>query len=545
MTAEGEAPTERDIATLPLARPAAAMAVGTALSRLTGLGRVIALAFALGVTESRVADSYNIANTLPNVLFELVLGGVLTSVFIPVLVAELRTVDRDEAWRSVSALVTASLALLVGVTVATVLAAPAIVDLFTARVPGPQAQAQHELATFLLRLFAPQIALYGFAAIAAGLLNAHGRFAVPMFAPILNNLVVIAMFLAFAAIVTGVPTDRQVLADPTQKLLLALGTTGGVAAMAAVYWPFLRRLPGRIRVRLDLRHPAVGKVVRLSGWTAIYVLVNTIGFAVSFYLANGRQGGPTAYVTAFAFFQLPYGIAAVSIITALVPRMAARHVDGDRDGFRAAVAGGLRASVLLMVPATAAYLMLGRPLIEVLLEHGVAGGSSVALVSATLALFAIGLVPFAAFLLFARAFYARQDSRTPALVNLVENAVTVALDFALFPGLGVPGLALAHSLGYVAGAALLGWLLARRIGGLELARTLREGSKVVAAGVVAALAMAAGAGAVAALVAPGDVRALTTLAAGGLAGLVAFLIVGRALAIEDLALLRRVLPGAR
>ena len=105
MTAEGEAPTHRDIANLPLARPAVVMAVGTALSRLTGLGRVVALAFALGVTESRVADSYNIANTLPNVLFELVLGGVLSSVFIPVLVAELRTHDHDEAWRSVSALV--------------------------------------------------------------------------------------------------------------------------------------------------------------------------------------------------------------------------------------------------------------------------------------------------------------------------------------------------------------------------------------------------------------------------------------------------------
>jgi len=545
MTAEGEAPTHRDIANLPLARPAVVMAVGTALSRLTGLGRVVALAFALGVTESRVADSYNIANTLPNVLFELVLGGVLSSVFIPVLVAELRTHDHDEAWRSVSALVTASLALLVAVTVATVLAAPAIVDLFTARVDGPQAQAQHDLATFLLRLFAPQIALYGFAAIAAGLLNAHGRFAVPMFAPILNNLVVIAMFLAFAAIVTGVPTDRQVLADPTQKLLLGLGTTGGVAAMAAVYWPFLRRLPGRVRLRVHLGHPAVRKVARLSGWTLVYVLVNTIGFAVSFYLANSRQGGPTAYVTAFAFFQLPYGIAAVSIITALVPRLAARHVDGDRDGFRAAVAGGLRAGVLLMVPSTAAYLVLGRPLIELLLEHGVAGGSSVALVSATLALFAVGLVPFATFLLLARAFYARQDSRTPALVNLAENAVTVALDFALFPGLGVPGLALAHSLGYVVGAGLLGWLLARRIGGLELARTLRELFKVLVAGTVAALAMAAGVAAVAALVTPGDARALATLAAGGLAGLGAFLVAGRLLAIEDLALLRRVLPGAR
>jgi putative peptidoglycan lipid II flippase len=545
MTAESEAPTDRDIATLPLARPAAVMAVGTALSRLTGLGRVVALAFALGVTESRVADSYNIANTLPNVLFELVLGGVLTSVFIPVLVAELRTRDHDEAWQSVSALVTASLALLVVVTLATVLAAPAIVDLFTARVPGPEAQAQHDLATFLLRLFAPQIALYGFAAIAAGLLNAHGRFAVPMFAPILNNLVVIAMFLAFAAIVSGVPTDRQVLADPTQKLLLGLGTTGGVAAMAAVYWPFLRRLPGRVTFRLRPGHPAVRRVARLSGWTAVYVLVNTAGFAVSFYLANGLQGGPTAYVTAFAFFQLPYGIAAVSIVTALVPRLAARHVDGDRDGFRATVAGGLRASVLLMVPATAAYLVLGRPLIEVLLEHGVAGGSSVALVSATLALFAVGLVPFAVFLLLARAFYARQDSRTPALVNVGENAVTVVLDFALFPGLGVPGLALAHSLGYVAGAGLMGWLLARRIGGLELARTLRELLKVLVAGTAAALAMAAAAAAAAAVVAPGDVRALAALAAGGLAGLVAFLVAGRVLAIEDLALLRRVLPGAR
>jgi putative peptidoglycan lipid II flippase len=545
MSGEGEAPAKRDIATIPLARPAAVMAVGTALSRLTGLGRVIALAFALGVTESRVADSYNIANTLPNVLFELVLGGVLTSVFIPVLVAELRTRDHEEAWRSVSALVTASLALLVVVTVGTVLAAPAIVDLFTARVPGPQAQAQHDLATFLLRLFAPQIALYGFAAIAAGLLNAHGRFAVPMFAPILNNVVVIAMFLAFAAIVTGVPTDRQVLAEPAQKLLLALGTTGGVAAMAAVYWPFLRRLPGRLTVRLDLRHPAVRRVARLSGWTLVYVAVNTLGFAVSFYLANGRQGGPTAYVTAFAFFQLPYGIAAVSIITALVPRMAAHHVDGDRDGFRAAVAGGLRTSVLLMVPATAGYLVLGRPLIEILLEHGVAGGSSVELVSDTLSLFAVGLAPFAAFLLFARAFYARQDSRTPALVNVVENAITVALDFALFPGLGVPGLALAHSLGYVAGAGLLGWLLARRIGGLELARTVREGAKALAAGAVAALAMAAGAAAVAALVAPGDVRALAAVGAGALAGAGAFLVAGRVLAIEDLALLRRVLPGAR
>ncbi len=539
----GEGRPAVDVATLPLARPAAVMAVGTALSRLTGLGRVIALAFALGVAESRLADSYNIANTLPNVLYELVLGGVLTSVFIPVLVEELRTKPHAEAWRSVSALVTASLGLLVVLTVAAIFAAPLVIDVFSGRVSGPQGAQQHDLATFFFRFFAPQIALYGFAAIAAGLLNAQGRFAVPMFAPILNNLVVIAMFAAFAVFSSGVPSDRSVLADPGQKLLLALGTTGGVAVMALAYWPFLRRLGGSLRPRLDLRHPSVRKVARLSGWTLVYVVLNTIGFGVSFYLANAKQGGPTAYVTAFAFFQLPYGIAAVSIMTALVPRLAARHVDADVPGFRSTVAGGLRATALLMLPATAAYLALGRPLIRVLLEHGVVGGGSVSLVASTLGLFAIGLLPFAAFLLFARAFYARQDSRTPALVNVVENAVTVALDFILFPGLDVRGLALAHSLGYVAGAAVLGGLLARRVGGLELRRTLRELAKATVAAAAAWAGMVGVVAAASGLSETGDLRALVELVVGGALGLALFLAVARALRAQDLALFRRLLPG--
>ena len=158
------APGSVDIATQSLARPAAVMAVGTVLSRLTGLGRIAAMAFALGVAESRLADSYNVANTLPNVLYELVLGGVLTSVFIPVVVSELRTKPHDEAWRSASAMVTASIAVLAGLTLLTVLVAPWVIDLFTQRVSGRQAAEQRDLATFFLRVFAPQVALYGFAA---------------------------------------------------------------------------------------------------------------------------------------------------------------------------------------------------------------------------------------------------------------------------------------------------------------------------------------------------------------------------------------------
>jgi putative peptidoglycan lipid II flippase len=501
------------------------------------------MAFALGVAESRLADSYNVANTLPNVLYELVLGGVLTSVFIPVLVGELRTRPHDEAWSSASAMVSASLAVLGGLTILTVLLAPWIVDLFTLRVSGRQATEQRDLATFFLRVFAPQVALYGFAAIAAGLLNAHGRFAVPMFAPIVNNLVVIAMFLAFAAITSGVPTDASVNDDVGLKVLLGVGTTGGVAAMALVYWPFLRSLPGRLRVRLAFRHPAVRRLARLSAWTLGYVVTNTVGFGVSFALANGVQGGVTAYVTAFAFFQLPIGVAAVSIVTALVPRMSAHYVDGDARGFAADTARGVRSIALLMLPATAGLIVLAHPVIRTLLEHGVVRSGSADLVAQVLQMFAIGLLPFSLYQLLMRAFYTRQDARTPALVNVVENAVTIALDFALFPLIDVRGLALAHTLGYVAGCLVAGTILVRRVGGLERRRTLQQVARVGLASALCAGAMVVTLALLSAALEPGGVRSFVQMVLGACVGVGVFLALARAMHVEDLALFRRLLPG--
>ncbi len=523
------------------ARSAAVMAVGTTLSRLTGLGRIAAIAFAMGVAESRLADTYNIANTLPNVIYELVLGGVLSSVFIPVVVAELRTRPHDEAWDVVSRLVSTAAAVLLAVTVISFVAAPWIIAIFSSRLSGPEAASQQELATFMLRLFAPQILLYGLAAIAGGLLNAHDRFAVPMFAPIVNNLVVIASFLAFGVLVSGTPTNESVGGSTGQKLLLALGTTAGVAAMTAVFWPFVRRLPGKLRAKVDFRHPAVRRLATLSAWTLGYVVVNQIGFGVSLYLANGIQGGPTAYFTAFAFFQLPYGIAAVSIMTALTPALAARHVDRDDAAFRALTAEGLRTMAMLLVPATAAYLVLGPALIQTLLERGVMSGASSDLVADVLAMFAVGVLPFSAFLLFLRGFYALQDAKTPAYLNLVGNVVTVVLDFVLFPHMGVPGLALAHSLGYVFGAVLAGVVLARRIGGLEARHTFAELGKIFAASGVAAAAMVAGVVVARGTMDPGGGRALVELLGGGVLGLGAFLVAAKVLRVEDLAVFKRIL----
>jgi putative peptidoglycan lipid II flippase len=526
-----------------LGRSAVVMAVGTTLSRLTGLGRLVAMAFALGVTESRLADSYNIANTMPNVVYELILGGVLTSVFIPVLVEELRKKRDDDAWESVSALVTTSMVTVVAITLLAVIGAPWIIRLFTFRLSGSEQAQQQALATFFLRIFAPQIAFYGIAAIAGGLLNAHDRFAVPMFAPIANNVVVIGTFLAFAAIVSGTPDEAGVGTALSQKLLLAVGTTGGVAIMAIAHWPYVRRLPGKLRWRPDFSHPSVRKLARLSLWTLGYVVANQLSFGVGLVLANGVQGGPTAMFTAFAFFQLPYGIAAVSIMTALVPRMSAQAVEGDEDGFRASVGTGMRLMGLLLLPATAGYLVLSRPLVTTLLEHGVMSAGSSRLVAEVLNNFALGLVPFSFYLLLLRAFYARQDARTPTLVNVVLNTVYAVFSLILFPAFRVQGLALAHSLCYFTGAVLAGVLLSRRIGGLDAGRNFAALGRAAAASVVAAGAMVVALMAVDAVMGPSGERALAQVVAGTAAGVLAFLAAARALRIEELQTLRNLLPG--
>ena len=364
-----------------------------------------------------------------------------------------------------------------------------------------------------------------------------------MFAPIANNVVVIGTFLAFAAIVSGTPDEAGVGTALSQKLLLAVGTTGGVALMAIAHWPYVRRLPGKLRWRPDFRHPAVRKLARLSLWTLGYVVANQLSFGVGLVLANGVQGGPTAMFTAFAFFQLPYGIAAVSIMTALVPRMSTQAVEGDEDGFRASVGSGLRLMGLLLLPATAGYLVLSRPLVTTLLEHGVMSANSSRLVAEVLDMFALGLVPFSFYLLLLRAFYSRQDARTPTLVNVVLNTVYAVFSLILFPTFRVQGLALAHSLCYFTGALLAGVLLSRRIGGLDSARTFAALGRAAAASVVAAGAMVVALAAVNAVMGPSGERALVQLLAGAAAGGVAYLLAAKALRMEELQTLRNLLPG--
>ena len=462
------------------------MAVGTLLSRVTGFGRLAAMAYALGFT--RLTDSYNLANTTPNIIYDLVLGGILASFIVPVFVDQLTSNDEEEAWDAISAIVTAAVALLVVTSVVLAAIAPAVIRLYSLRLHGSAARDQQAVATALLRMFAPQLLFYGVTALIAAVLNARRRFFLPMAVPVLNNLIVIALFLSLPhlshSLTLGGVRHRTGL-----QLLLGLGTTAGVLVQAVALLPALRRTARRLRFRWDPRHPALRRVVRLSAWTFGYVITNQVSLWIALVLANGTAGGISAYSAAYMFFQLPYGILAVSILTALTPDLAERWSLGDREGFRQRISLGLRTVALVMLPAAVGYLVLARPVVTLLIQHGALRAAQAATTADVLALFAVGLPAFSAYLLFIRGYTSMQDTRTPFLINVMENALTVALDLILYPLMGVTGLALGFTLAYVVGAGVAGWDLRRRAGGLDGAAVGRSVSRIATATAVMAAAV--------------------------------------------------------
>jgi putative peptidoglycan lipid II flippase len=464
------------------------MSVGTVLSRITGVARLAAIAAALGVAETRLTDTYNLANTFPNIIYELVLGGILTSVFVPLFVELQEKEGRERAWEIANGIINISTAILLGVAVVGILAAPLIANLYSSRLTGELGQAQHDALTTLLRLFIPQIVFYGLAATTAGLLNANKRFLPPMFTPILNNLTVVGTFIGFYA-----AFGKVGLEDVTrgQLMWIGIGTTAGVVVMAVTQLTFLRGL-GKYRFTFSAAHPSIAKAVRLSVFVIGYVITNQIGYLVVQWLANGEPGGYSAYVFAFTFFMLPHGLFAVSVMTALLPSMSQHAVNERWQEFGERVSTGIRASILLILPAAVGFIVLGEDIVRLLLERGVMTGASTELVASVLRFFVIGLLPFALFQLFLRAYYALQNTRTPFLVNLGAVALNMGVNVPMFMWLGVEGLAAGHASAYLFGSIVLGRMLAARIGGLDTARIVRSSVRIgLATAITAGVAWAA------------------------------------------------------
>lgn len=461
-------------------RGAAVMSVGTMLSRGTGLLRVSVTLAALGL--STVSDAYMAANTTPNMIYELVLGGILTSVFVPILVQRMAAGD----WReTTSRFLTLTLVTLAAVTVAGMLAAPWIMRLYLSGVQDPaQREAQIALGTTFLRWFMPQIVFYGLGAVAGGVLTAHRRFGPPMFAPILNNVAVIITMGVFIAWGTG-DLDAATLGT-RETTLLGLGTTLGVVAMTVALWPALGSLGFRWRWRLTLRDDAVRSLLRLGRWVVVYVAANQLAYFVIITM-NGRlrEGAYTAYAQAFVFFSLPHAIVAVSIATAILPRMAERWAAADAEGVAGACSRGLRDTEVAMLPAAIGLAVMAGPIVALLAGYGAIGVDDQELLAHTLAAFAIGLPFFSAFQLLTRTAYATSDSRTPALINIGAAIVNLvaAWAFAFALGLGVPGMALGHATSYLVGSIALFLAVRNRIGDLHARRIASTMGRALAAAV--------------------------------------------------------------
>lgn len=518
-----------------LVRSSAVVAAGTGLSRVTGLLRTMAIAYALGTVV--LGDAYNLANTTPNIVYDLVLGGILAATLVPVAVERFEADDAE----AIDALATVITLILIALTIVATALAPLVIHAYTTslRSSDPDLAArQTSLAVPLLVMFMPQVLFYGLSTLWTALLNARRSFAVPAFAPVLNNVIVICLFLALPHVARSGLTLESIRDDKALLLLVGLGTTAGIVAMALVLWPAMRHVGVRLHWNPDWHNPAVRTVARLSGWTFGYVIANQIGFLVLLTLINGtEQGAASAFTYAWQFFQLPYGLFTVSIMTTFTPELASHASRRDLGAFRKRFTQGLRLGLFVTLPATVVYIVLATPIVSVLLQRGRFGTASTGITSSVLVWLALGLPGFAVSLFTMRGFYAFKDTRTPFWLNLGETILQVALSIALLASFGLQGVVAGFSIAYTILAVVSVAVLRRRTQGLGDPELPVDLAKLVAAAVV----MAAVGFGVTRLAGGGDAHAVAQLVGGLAAGLVAYVGVLALTRSGDLGLIRAML----
>jgi putative peptidoglycan lipid II flippase len=466
-------------------RAAGTMAIATLVSRITGLIRTMVLAAALGV--GLVNDAYTAVNTLPNIVYELLLGGVLTSVVVPLLV-QAQERDRDGGTAYAQRLATIGIAGLTGATVLAVLAAPLLTTM--SGITGDPEQVR--LGTWLARILLVEIVFYGVGALAQAILNSRGIFGPPAWAPVLNNVVVIVTGGLFIA-ASGVGELTPSTITPGQVWLLGAGTTLGIAVQALILVPLLKGAGVPLRPRWGVRNTGLREAGTLGLWVIAYSAVSAVGVLVAMRIGNdaGRAGGlgGSAFSYASLLFQMPYGIIGVALLTALVPRMsraAARH---DVPGVIQDLSLGTRLSALGLLPVTALLAVLGPPLGVLAFARGNTTAEQAEGIGTALAFGAFGLLPMAVTLLQLRVFYAMKDARTPTLLQIGMVAVRVPLLLLVAavapPEDVVAGLMLVTSVTYLAGWVLGDLALRRRLGSLRSRETFGPVGRIAAVSTVA------------------------------------------------------------
>lgn len=521
------------------------MATGTIVSRVTGVLRDVAAAAALGFFL--VADAFSLGNSLPTIIYILVIGGALNAVFVPQLVRRMAD-DSDGGKAYADRLLTFAGLGLLALSIIAVLAAPLVVDLYT---PADYPTNEYDLAVAFARLCLPQIFFYGLYAMLSQVLNARGHFGMPMFAPIANNVVAIATFLLFIAVAgtsaaaDGILTDQQVL-------ILGIGTTAGVMTQAVILIPILRRHGFHWRPRFDWRDDGLGKAGTLALWTIGLVLVNQATYVVVTRLATQANvdaaaagltaAGLTTYQKAHLVFMLPHSVITISIVTAMLPALSRLAHAGELRQVGADVASTMRLVAALIIPISAVLLVSGSGVSVLLFGYGAATPQQASLMGQIVSVFMIGLLPFTLFYVLMRGFYALEDTRTPFLVTVAFSAAWLAMAIPAFRFVGpggpqVASIAFAYGLSYWLGCVATWVLLARRLGGLDSGRTIRAVLRMLAAGLVSCAVMLIGQAAMGRVLPSsfvGDrLGVLTTVGLVSVLGVTAYLACSRLLRITE------------
>lgn len=406
-----------------VARHSISAGLWTTVSRLTGFIRVAAVAAVLGPTY--FGNTYQATNLLPNITYQFLTGSVLVPLLVPPLVRHVEGRDVRAAERLAGGFLGVAL---IGFTIATItaiIAAPAILALFSFGVDNPElARAQARTGILLMAMLMPQVVLYGIASTGAAVMNAHGRFALAAAAPAMENLGILVT-MGVAAVVFGTGVE---LPDVSRNylLLLGLGTTGSVALHAGAQCWGARRVGVRLVPRAGWRDPEVREIGRRiipslgsAGLSALRVFLVLV-------VANRISGGVVAFQLALAFFHLPTAVWARPVAVAMLPALARAYQRKALDVFHAELVRGLALAALLIVPAAAFYVALAEPISKAVAFGEMATPAAITLVSASLAALAAGVVGEAAFVVATHASYAREDAGGPFRAMAVSTAVMLS-----------------------------------------------------------------------------------------------------------------------
>lgn len=471
-----------------LLKASGSMAIATLISRITGFLWKLMLAWAIGAGMHN--DSFMVANNLPNSVFELLIGGVLTSVIVPVLVRAEKS-DSDGGESYIQRLLSLSLVVLGIGTALSVAAAAGLVWLY---MPDDD-QANPDLAIAFAYLLLPQIFFYGLSALLSAILQAKQLFSPPAWAPVLNNLVVITTLCVYYLLPGQLHVNPVKMTD-AHLLTLGIGVTLGVVVQAFIQIPALRRTGFRFRWRWGW-DPRLSEFGGLAMWMVAYVAISQIGL-----MAMSRVGTQSAvwsmYNYVWMLIQLPYGVIGFSVMTAILPRMSSAAADGDNQRVIDDLSLGNRLSTVTLLPISAVLTISGLPLALALFSLGKSSGSADQ-IGVALAVSAFGVLPYAITMMQMRVFYAMKDARTPTLIMVVMTVVKAGLSALCLliedPAQVLYALAFINSFSFVVGWSVGEAWLRHRIGPLGSRRFLVTLGKTLAASILGgALGWVAGLG---------------------------------------------------